>query len=79
VAVAPTTYVGPVSINTARRLSDRPTKSGRDRPEPALKPYDILAVHPDDFLLDQLDLYPGLTINVLEHHRFTAAIRRHIR
>lgn len=37
----------------------------RDFPEPALKPYDILAVHPDDFLLDQLDLYPGLTINVL--------------
>jgi len=34
----------------------------RDFPEPALKPYDILTVHPDDFLLDQLDLYPGLTI-----------------
>jgi hypothetical protein len=38
----------------------------RDFPEPALKPYDIPAVHPDDFLLDQLDLYPGLTIDVLE-------------
>jgi hypothetical protein len=31
----------------------------RDFPEPALKPYDILAVHPNDFLLDQLDLYPA--------------------
>jgi predicted nucleic acid-binding protein len=38
----------------------------RDFPEPALKPYDILAIHPDEFLLDQLDLYPGLTIDVLE-------------
>ena len=38
----------------------------RDFPEPALKPYDVMAVHPDDFLLDQLDLYPGITIDVLE-------------
>lgn len=42
------------------------TFSLRDFPEPALKPYDIVAVHPDDFLLDQLDLYPGLTVDVLE-------------
>lgn len=28
-------------------------------------PYDIEAVSPDDFLLDQLDLYPGLTIAAL--------------
>jgi hypothetical protein len=28
----------------------------RDFPEPALKPYDITAVHRDEFLLDQLDL-----------------------
>jgi hypothetical protein len=46
----------------------------RDFPEAALKPYDILAVHPDDFLLDQLDLYPGLTIDVLEQQ--AAAYRR---
>jgi predicted nucleic acid-binding protein len=46
----------------------------RDFPEPALKPYDILAVHPDDFLLDQLDLYPGLTIEVLEQQ--AASYRR---
>jgi hypothetical protein len=30
----------------------------RDFPERALKPYDVMAIHPDDFLLDQLDLYP---------------------
>ena len=37
----------------------------RDFPEPALKPYDIVALHPDEFLLDTLDLYPGLTVAVL--------------
>jgi predicted nucleic acid-binding protein len=36
-----------------------------DFPEAALKPYDVFAIHPDDFLLDQLDLYPGLTVEVL--------------
>jgi predicted nucleic acid-binding protein len=46
----------------------------RDFPEPALKPYDILVVHPDDFLLDQLDLYPGLTVEVLEQQ--AASYRR---
>jgi predicted nucleic acid-binding protein len=46
----------------------------RDFPEPALKPYDITAVGPDDFLLDQLDLYPGLTVEVLEQQ--AAAYRR---
>lgn len=34
-------------------------------PEPALKPYDVAAIHPDEFLLDQLDLYPGVTVEVL--------------
>lgn len=37
----------------------------RDFPEHALKPYDLEAIHPDEFLLDQLDLYPGVTIEVL--------------
>lgn len=37
-----------------------------DFPESALKPFDIAAVDPDDFLLDQLDLYPGVVINCLE-------------
>jgi predicted nucleic acid-binding protein len=46
----------------------------RDFPEPALKPFDITAIHPDDFLLDQLDLYPGLTMDVLEQQ--AASYRR---
>jgi predicted nucleic acid-binding protein len=45
-----------------------------DFPEAALKPYDIIAVHPDEFLLDQLDLYPGLTVDVLEQQ--AASYRR---
>jgi predicted nucleic acid-binding protein len=36
-----------------------------DFPEPALKPYDVVAIHPDEFLLDQLDLYPGVTVEVM--------------
>ncbi|MEV6488040.1 PIN domain-containing protein [Actinoplanes sp. NPDC051633] len=31
----------------------------------ALKPFDVEAVHPDDFLLDQLDLYPARTVRAL--------------
>lgn len=50
------------------------TFNGVDFPEFALKPYDILAVHPDEFLLDQLDLYPGLTVEVLRHQ--AASYRR---
>jgi predicted nucleic acid-binding protein len=45
-----------------------------DFPEPALKPYDIAAIHPDEFLLDQLDLYPGVTMDVLRHQ--AASYRR---
>jgi predicted nucleic acid-binding protein len=37
-----------------------------DFPEQALKPFDITAIHPDEFLLDQLDLYPGLTVEALQ-------------
>jgi hypothetical protein len=36
-----------------------------DFPEPALKPYDVVAIHPDEFLPDQLDLYPGVTVEVM--------------
>lgn len=36
-----------------------------DFPTAALQPYDIVAVHPDDFLLDQLDLYPQATVQCL--------------
>jgi predicted nucleic acid-binding protein len=46
----------------------------RDFPQAALEPYDILAVSPDDFLLDQLDLYPGLTMRVLDEQ--AASYRR---
>jgi predicted nucleic acid-binding protein len=45
-----------------------------DFDEAALKPYDIAAVHPDEFLLDQLDLYPGVTTEVLRQQ--AAAYRR---
>jgi predicted nucleic acid-binding protein len=38
----------------------------RDFPESALKPFDIEAVHPDEFLLNQLDLYPGVVVGCLE-------------
>lgn len=38
----------------------------KDFPESALKPFDISAVHPDEFLLDQLDLYPGVILGCLE-------------
>ncbi|MBL8926832.1 MAG: PIN domain-containing protein [Pseudonocardia sp.] len=38
----------------------------RDFPKAALTPFDITAVHPDEFLLDQLDLYPGVVLGCLE-------------
>lgn len=34
-------------------------------PEDSVAAYDIEIVHPDKFLLDQLDLYPGPTVGVL--------------
>lgn len=45
-----------------------------DFPEASSKPYDVVAIHPDEFLLDQLDLYPGQTIQVLEQQ--ASAYRR---
>ncbi len=36
-----------------------------DFPDTATSVYDITVVHPDDFLLDQLDLYPGATVAAL--------------
>ena len=33
----------------------------RDFPAKSLEPYHIKVLHPDDFLLDQLDLYPDAT------------------
>lgn len=46
----------------------------RDFPEATLKPFDITAIHPDESLLDQLDLYPGLTVESLQ--RQASAYRR---
>lgn len=41
------------------------TANLKDFPSEALDPYDIAAVHPDDFLLNQLDLYPVQTVHCL--------------
>jgi predicted nucleic acid-binding protein len=41
------------------------TANIKDFSPPALEPYDINAVHPDDFLLDQLDLYPAQTMRCI--------------
>jgi predicted nucleic acid-binding protein len=38
----------------------------RDFPEAALKPFDLTAVHPDDFLLNILDAHPALVLEMLE-------------
>ena len=38
----------------------------RDFPESSVAPYDITVTTPDDFLLDQLDLYPGPTVAALQ-------------
>jgi predicted nucleic acid-binding protein len=41
------------------------TFNTEDFPEASTEAYDLTVVHPDDFLLDQLDLYPGVTMGVL--------------
>lgn len=38
----------------------------KDFPAKSTKDYEVEVVHPDDFLLDQLDLYPGMTIATLD-------------
>ena len=42
------------------------TFNTKDFPARALEPHDLVAVHPDDFLLDQLDLYPQAVRRSLE-------------
>jgi len=37
----------------------------KDFPDESVAAYDIEIIHPDRFLLDQLDLYPGPTVGVL--------------
>jgi len=46
-------------------------------PEAALDPHNMEAVHPDNFLLDQLDLYPQLVLLCLKGHT-RATARPHI-
>lgn len=41
------------------------TANVRDFPEETLAPLEIAVVHPDDFLLDQLDLAPRVVLEVL--------------
>jgi predicted nucleic acid-binding protein len=38
-----------------------------DFPQSSTESYDLVISHPDDFLLDQLDLYPGRTRTSLRH------------
>ncbi|WP_198536930.1 PIN domain-containing protein [Mycobacteroides chelonae] len=45
------------------------TANLRDFPPDALAPYDIQALHPDDFLQDQLGLSPTLTLRCLRQQR----------
>jgi len=37
-----------------------------DFPDSALSSFDIIAIHPDEFLLDQFDLYRSLVVEVFE-------------
>lgn len=41
------------------------TFNAKDFPEPSTAPYNMTVMHPDDFLLDHLDLYPGATLTAL--------------
>jgi len=41
------------------------TANVKDFPAPALEPLGLEAVHPDDFLLDQLDLSPPTILQVI--------------
>ncbi|MGP4019490.1 PIN domain-containing protein [Saccharopolyspora sp. 5N708] len=50
------------------------TYNVKDFPDEVVRKYDVAAVHPDDFLLDQLDLFPGCTLDCL--HRQVGGYRR---
>lgn len=41
------------------------TFNTRDFPERSVEPFDLEVIHPDDFLLDQLDLYHAPTLRAL--------------
>jgi len=40
-----------------------------DFPPSALEPYHLIAQHPDDFIVDLLDLNPAKVIQAMAHHR----------
>jgi len=42
------------------------TFNTKDFPPDSITRFDVEVVHPDDFLLDQLDLFPGLVVAVLK-------------
>lgn len=42
------------------------TFNTKDFPPESVATHDLEVVHPDDFLLDQLDLYPSIVLNVLK-------------
>ena len=45
----------------------------KDFPADVLAAYDVLAIHPDEFVENQFDLKQGLVLNVAKRHR--AALR----
>ncbi|WP_209623381.1 PIN domain-containing protein [Saccharothrix coeruleofusca] len=53
------------------------TENLKDFPKAALDPYDIIAMHQDDFLQDQLDLAPGAVLAALR--RQTSRYRKYPR
>jgi hypothetical protein len=41
----------------------------KDFPDSALKPYNLAAQHPDDFIVDLLDLHPAGVLEAAASHR----------
>ena len=41
----------------------------RDFPDSALKPYNLVAQHPDDFIADVFDRYPADVLDAVASHR----------
>ena len=55
-----------VSAALAGRADGIITMNLRDFPGRALEPFGLEVIHPDDFLMDQLDLVPGVVLDVLQ-------------
>lgn len=47
------------------------TRNLKDFPAELLNPYDLEAVHPDDFLIRQLDLAPNVVCAAVQRHRMS--------